>query len=124
MSAPTHQQKKIRPEEVTVAIFVALSWEAIAVVLSFDEEFQCRTKGGKYTYRFGRIGEHYVVVAQPIDMGKVNASNIAVYVTHEFPNVRLALMVGIGGGIPSDEKDIRLGDVAVSKLEGGLPGVL
>ncbi|KFG85253.1 hypothetical protein MANI_114843 [Metarhizium anisopliae] len=124
MSAPTHQQKKIRPEEVTVAIFVALSCEAIAVVLSFDEEFQCRTEGGKYTYRFGRIGEHYVVVAQPNEKGKVNASNIAAHVTFQFPNVRLALMVGIGGGIPSDEKDIRLGDVAVSKPEDGLPGVL
>ncbi|KAG8421867.1 hypothetical protein J3458_003704 [Metarhizium acridum] len=124
MSAPTTHHQKIKPGDVTVAIFVALVLESVAVVLSFDEEFHCHMKGAKYVYRFGRIGQHCVVVAQPNDMGKVNASNISAHVTNVFPNVRLALMVGIGGGIPGGEKDIRLGDVAVSKPEDGLPGVL
>ncbi|EFY88015.1 G-protein beta WD-40 repeats containing protein, putative [Metarhizium acridum CQMa 102] len=124
MSAPTTHHQKIKPGDVTVAIFVALVLESVAVVLSFDEEFHCHTKGAKYVYRFGRIGQHCVVVAQPNDMGKVNASNISAHVTNVFPNVRLALMVGIGGGIPGGEKDIRLGDVVVSKPEDGLPGVL
>ena len=35
-----------------------------------------------------------------------------------FPAVKFGLMVGIGGGIPSDDNDIRLGDVVVSKPEG------
>jgi nucleoside phosphorylase len=33
---------------------------------------------------------------------------------HSFPNVRICLMVGVGGGVPSTEHDIRLGDVVVS----------
>ncbi|KAJ4285976.1 hypothetical protein N0V90_013542 [Kalmusia sp. IMI 367209] len=31
-----------------------------------------------------------------------------------FPSTRFSLMVGIGGGVPSEEADIRLGDVVVS----------
>jgi nucleoside phosphorylase len=32
-----------------------------------------------------------------------------------FPSARFGLMVGIGGGVPSEEADIRLGDVVISK---------
>ncbi|CCF43601.1 hypothetical protein CH063_13257, partial [Colletotrichum higginsianum] len=42
---------------------------------------------------------------------------------HSFPNVRIGLMVGIGGGAPSLKHDIRLGDVVVSKPGGGNGGV-
>ena len=124
MSIQMTQQREIKPEEVTVAIFCALCEEAVAVELSLDEELECLTSSEKYLYTFGRIGEHYVVIAQPNDMGTVNAANLAVYVSHAFNNVRFALMVGIGGGIPSEEKDIRLGDVAVSRAEAGHPGVI
>lgn len=33
---------------------------------------------------------------------------------HSFPNVRIGLMVGIGGSAPSRKHDIRLGDIVVS----------
>jgi nucleoside phosphorylase len=32
-----------------------------------------------------------------------------------FEGIRFGLMVGIGGGVPSEENDIRLGDIVVSK---------
>ena len=35
-----------------------------------------------------------------------------------FPSIRFGLLVGIGGGVPSEETDIRLGDVVVSKPKG------
>lgn len=41
-----------------------------------------------------------------------------------FPNIRIGLMVGIGGGAPSEKHDIRLGDVVVSEPQNGLSGVL
>jgi nucleoside phosphorylase len=40
-----------------------------------------------------------------------------------FPNVRIGLMVGIGGGAPSPKHDIRLGDVVVSSSRDGKGGV-
>ncbi|KAL5083750.1 hypothetical protein Trisim1_000954 [Trichoderma cf. simile WF8] len=42
---------------------------------------------------------------------------------HSFPNIRIGLMVGIGGGAPSSKHDIRLGDVVVSAPRGGNGGV-
>jgi nucleoside phosphorylase len=41
-----------------------------------------------------------------------------------FPNIKFCLLVGIGGGVPSDANDIRLGDVVVSLPKGDLPGVI
>ncbi|EXL65535.1 hypothetical protein FOPG_18241 [Fusarium oxysporum f. sp. conglutinans race 2 54008] len=38
---------------------------------------------------------------------------------HSFPNVKIGLMVGIGGGAPTSEHDIRLGDVVVSASGNG-----
>jgi hypothetical protein len=32
-----------------------------------------------------------------------------------YPNVRFGLMVGVGGGVPRGNPDIRLGDIVVSK---------
>ncbi|KAM0479934.1 hypothetical protein ACHAPX_004512 [Trichoderma viride] len=43
---------------------------------------------------------------------------------HSFPNLRIGLMVGIGGGVPSQKHDIRLGDVVISAPQGGNTGVL
>lgn len=40
-----------------------------------------------------------------------------------FPNIRIGLLVGIGGGAPTPQKDIRLGDVAVSSAGQGTGGV-
>jgi hypothetical protein len=41
-----------------------------------------------------------------------------------FPAIRFGLMVGIGGGVPSKEVDIRLGDIVVSQPGKGHGGVV
>jgi nucleoside phosphorylase len=43
---------------------------------------------------------------------------------NSFQNVRLALMVGIGAGLPSPKHDICLGDLVVSNPKDGCPGVV
>src|SRR5437667_9730144 len=42
---------------------------------------------------------------------------------HSFPNVRIGLMVGIGGGAPTEKHDIRLGDIVMSTPRDGKGGV-
>ncbi|KAK0708547.1 hypothetical protein B0H67DRAFT_672739 [Lasiosphaeris hirsuta] len=42
---------------------------------------------------------------------------------HSFPNIRIGLMVGIGGGAPSQKHDIRLGDIVVTAPRDGKSGV-
>ncbi|KAM0425053.1 hypothetical protein ACHAPT_009612 [Fusarium lateritium] len=120
--------KEIPPEDITVAIFCALPYESVAVKYSLDEGFECRPRTigpRKYVYSFGRIGDHKIVIARPHQTGTVKAAQCAATVSQQFPNVRFALMIGIGAGIPNFPKyDIRLGDIAVSIPQENHPGVL
>lgn len=122
------EYKEISSEGITIAIFCALAYEAVTVKHLLDEEYTCHPKaiGPKnYVYSFGRIKEHKIVIARPHQMGTVAAAHCATAVSQQFPNVRFALMVGIGAGIPSlPNHDIRLGDIAVSVPEGNNPGVI
>ena len=76
-------------------------------------------------YTVGRIGRHKVVIAVLPDgeYGTSSAGNVARDMLHSFPNVRIGLMVGIGGGAPSSKHDIRLGDIVVSAPRDGKGGV-
>lgn len=122
------QLQFIPPETITVAIFCALPYEAVAVRYCLDEEFSCRltTVGPRnYLYTFGRIGGIKIVIARPHQMGTVNAAHCATAVNNQFPNVVCCLMVGIGAGIPNlPQHDIRLGDIVVSVPQDGHPGVI
>ncbi|KAI1035606.1 hypothetical protein LB504_006149 [Fusarium proliferatum] len=56
-------------------------------------------------------------------LGTSSAAVIAARMKSTFTAIRFGLMVGIGGGVPSDQADIRLGDVVVSqptKRNGGV----
>lgn len=52
------------------------------------------------------------------------AATVARDMLHSFPNVRIDLMVGIGGGAPNSKHDVRLGDVVVSSRDRDKGGVL
>lgn len=74
-------------------------------------------------YTLGSIGEHNIVIAC-LPEGKYGtnaAATAATWMASTFPSVRFGLMVGIGGGNPSN--NIRLGDVVISKPGDGFPGV-
>ena len=55
--------------------------------------------------------------------GKASAATVAADMMRSFP-IRIGLMVGIGGGVPSKSMDIRLGDVVVSQPTDQLGGVV
>ncbi|KAH7031902.1 nucleoside phosphorylase domain-containing protein [Macrophomina phaseolina] len=78
------------------------------------------------TYTLGRIGKHRVVIASLPDgeYGIASATGVARDLLHSFPNIRISLLVGIGGGAPSGKHDIRLGDIVVSFPRGGQSGIL
>ncbi|KAH0026008.1 ankyrin repeat protein, partial [Aureobasidium melanogenum] len=77
-------------------------------------------------YVFGRVGNHKVVIATlpSGSYGTTSAATTAKEMLLDFPKIRFGLLVGIGGGIPNEENDIRLGDVVVSKPQGTIGGVL
>lgn len=74
-------------------------------------------------YVLGRIGNHNVVIAC-LPMGRIGNSNsaaVAAQMITTFSNVKVGLMVGIGGGVPPD---VRLGDIVVSCPKNGDAGVV
>jgi nucleoside phosphorylase len=56
--------------------------------------------------------------------GLTSAASVATDMLRSFPSIRFGMMVGIGGGAPSQKHDIRLGDVVVSSPVGRTGGVI
>ena len=77
-------------------------------------------------YTLGRVGKHNVVIALLPDgeYGTSSAATVANDMLRSFPEIRIGLMVGIGGGAPNQKHDIRLGDIVVSSPRDGKGGVL
>ncbi|KAK6542442.1 hypothetical protein TWF694_006395 [Orbilia ellipsospora] len=80
----------------------------------------------KNNYHLGSIGKHNVAIAcLPAGVyGTTSAAIVAAQMLFTFPSIRFGLMVGIGGGIPREGHDIRLGDIVVSKPDGPFGGVV
>ncbi|KAF3250349.1 hypothetical protein TWF192_005369 [Orbilia oligospora] len=106
---------EFRDVDYAVGWICALPIELAAALAVLDEEHP-KLQTSQYDnniYHAGRIGEHNVIIASS-GAGTVNAATVANQMRMSFHHLRFGLMVGIGGGIPSSSKDIRLGDVAVS----------
>ncbi|KAF5559659.1 ankyrin 3 [Fusarium phyllophilum] len=105
-----------------IAIICALTLEADAIEALFDHHWEDggppfdKELGDPNAYSTGVIGRFNVVLAYMPGMGKVNAATVAANCGKSFPNIKLALVVGICGVVPfSPTKDeIILGDVIIS----------
>jgi ankyrin repeat protein/nucleoside phosphorylase len=77
-------------------------------------------------YTCGRVGQHNVVIAclPKGQTGTNSAAAVAVQMRSTFSSVEFGLMVGVGGGVPSSEVDVRLGDVVVSNPDKTYGGVV
>ncbi|KAL6701130.1 putative ankyrin repeat-containing protein [Trichoderma pleuroticola] len=122
------------PDNYTIGWISAIEIEYTAAQAFLDERHdgpkQVKGKDNN-SYTLGRIGNHNVVmtVLPRGDNGVVAAALAVNNMMHTFPNVRVCLMVGIAGGVPSKRHDIRLGDVVVSiptfsEKSGNLGGVV
>ncbi|PYH46395.1 uncharacterized protein BP01DRAFT_414904 [Aspergillus saccharolyticus JOP 1030-1] len=114
--------------DYTIGWICAILTEYVAAQEFLDEEHEGPefiSPGDTNHYTLGRIKDHNVVIAVLPDgeYGTAAAAIVATNMQHSFPNVRIGLMVGIGGGVPSKRHDIRLGDVVVSAPQDGKGGV-
>ncbi|KAE8142341.1 purine and uridine phosphorylase [Aspergillus pseudotamarii] len=118
------------PEEFQIGWICALPVEAAAAKEMLDENFgildeQDTTDPNIYT--LGRIGKHNIVIAclPAGQYGNTAATTVANHMVRTFSkSLRIGLMVGVGGGIPSATCDIRLGDIVISCPTGTCGGVL
>ena len=108
--------------EFSVAIICALPQEADPVVTLFDQYYD--NNGDPYgkhsedpnAYTTGRIGHHHVVLAHMPEMGKASAASVATALKSSFEGIKIALVVGICGAVPSSapRAEVILGDVIIS----------
>ncbi|KAJ6002315.1 Tetratricopeptide-like helical [Penicillium canescens] len=104
--------------DYTVAWICALPLEMTAAKTMLDKLHHqlSQPKSDHNAYTFGSISGHNIVVAC-LPSGVYGTTSAAVVLAHmltTFPSLRFGLMVGIGGGVPSKDVDIRLGDVVIS----------
>ena len=106
-----------------IALICALRVEADCVQAVFDKFWEDEGKryhqapGDQNNYTTGVIGEHNVVLAYMPNIGKVGASGVAASLRSSFPEIKLALVIGICGGVPfgTDKEEILLGDIIISQ---------
>ncbi|KAI1315430.1 purine and uridine phosphorylase [Xylariaceae sp. FL0255] len=115
-------------EEYTVGWICAITTEYVAAQCFLDEEYDRPayvSPNDNNDYTLGRVGAHRVVIAvlPGGEYGTASAACVVRDMLHSFPNIRIGLMVGIGGGAPSPRHDIRLGDIVVSRPGSGNGGV-
>ncbi|GAM41063.1 hypothetical protein TCE0_041f13896 [Talaromyces pinophilus] len=115
-------------DDYTVAWICALPLEMTAAKLMLDKVHPSLPKlnADHNTYTLGSVGGHNVVLAC-LPSGVYGTTAAAVVLAHmlqTYPSLRFALVVGIGGGVPSKTANIRLGDVVVSMPTNASGGVV
>ncbi|KAL2836197.1 Pfs domain protein [Aspergillus pseudoustus] len=112
------KRRTLSYQDYTVGWICALDIELAVAKATLDEihaVLPCQ-KLDTNTYILGRIDSHNVVIARlPTGTyGATAAATVVTWMLSSFWSIRFVLMVDIGGGVPF-HRDIRLGDVVVSK---------
>ena len=124
---PSIDESDFTNNDYTVGWICALQSELAASQAMLDEEHPdlLQVENDTNTYTLGQIAQHNVVLAcLPSGTTGISAAATAARdLLRSFPKVRFGLMVGVGGGAPSNpsddpRQDICLGDVIVSNPEG------
>ncbi|UKZ64402.1 uncharacterized protein TrAtP1_005618 [Trichoderma atroviride] len=114
--------------EYTIGWVCALSTELTAATAMLDSEHELPSNppGDKNVYTLGSIGKHNIVIAclPKGKQGTTSAAVVATQMLESFSSIKFGLMIGVGGGIPTKDHDIRLGDVVVSTPTSMFPGVV
>ncbi|CAN9334674.1 unnamed protein product [Alternaria alternata] len=122
--------RQLRREDYTVGWVCALPVELAAADKMLDEvhlNLECDpADNDQNLYTLGSIGGHNVAIVclHAGQIGNNSAATVATQMRATFKNIRFGLMVGIAGGVPSAEADVRLGDVVVSQPQGEHGGVV
>lgn len=121
--------RKLKTSDYHVAwLALVADFELLPSRLMLDEEHGAPDYDTKYddnVYTFGRMAGHNVVIATcpPGLTGNVNAGRVSGPMFKTFSGIRMAVLVGIGGGMPapkpSDDptQNVHLGNIVV-----GWPG--
>lgn len=127
-STDSMRPKKLSHSAYTVAWVCALDEEMAAAKAMLDDTHGRLPKKHEdhNSYTLGEIGKgnmtHNVVIACLPTYGNSQSASCIKAITMAFPNIKIALMAGIGGSMSPDK--VKLGDIVVSYPTDILPGVV
>ncbi|SCV30566.1 related to ankyrin repeat [Fusarium fujikuroi] len=126
-SAPKALEPEFKNTDYVVGWICAITTEYVAAQAFLDEKHERPdyvSPNDDNVYTLGRMGKHNIVIAVLPDgeYGTSSAARVGRDLQHTFPNIRIGLLVGIGGGAPTIH-DIRLGDIVVSAPREGKGGI-
>ncbi|KAL8749379.1 MAG: hypothetical protein Q9184_006829, partial [Pyrenodesmia sp. 2 TL-2023] len=117
-----------RKDQSTVGWICAIPEERAVANSILDET--CENTQDQDTYdtndcSFGLKKHNVVIASLPAGQyGTSPAATVANQMLRSYPSIKIRLMVGIGGGVPTPDFDIRLGDVVVSQPKDKFGGVV
>ncbi|KAG8405014.1 hypothetical protein J3459_022304 [Metarhizium acridum] len=120
-----------RLKRYTIAL-CAVKLEMSAVRYTLDQEHRgYKQQDDPTIYILGELsGQNVILACLLSNQGKGAAASVATNVARTFPWIcrkghkGWRFMIGIGGGVPSERHDIRLGDVVISMPQGEHGGVV
>lgn len=122
------EPRSLELEKYSIGWICALAEsELVAAIAMLDEihsPLLSQPGSDKNSYTLGSMGKHNVVIACLSEYGTSRAAITAKSMQGTFPCIRFGLMVGVGGGIPSKDNDMRLGDIVISHPDGQGGGVI
>ncbi|KAJ5009127.1 Kinesin light chain [Colletotrichum sp. SAR 10_99] len=99
------------PQAYTVGWICAIPTELAAARTFLDKQHptpEAVARNDNNSYTLGTMGKHNVVIAilPKREYGIAAAATVARDLVRTFPNIRIGLMVGVGGGAPSKQHDV------------------
>ncbi|KAF3912608.1 hypothetical protein AA313_de0206115 [Arthrobotrys entomopaga] len=119
-------RKSYSYKHYTVAVVTTLELEMTAIRYMLDDEHERLPlqPGDSNLYTLGKLNRHNVVlVCLPGTQGNNESSSTVTDMRRTFPSIEWLFVIGIGGGVPSDKHDIRLGDVVIGMPVDGYTGI-
>src|SRR6266516_2336813 len=122
------EKPRLEHRDYTIGWISALPLEMTAARAMFDNVHADlpQPPTDTNTYALGSIGGYNIVMAclPKGELGTHSAAAVAARMKSTYESIKFGLMVGIGGGVPSQKHDIRLGDLVVSTPNGQFGGVV
>ncbi|KPA36793.1 nacht and ankyrin protein [Fusarium langsethiae] len=101
--------------EVAVVCALTREYDAMSRFGQFEEEEMEEITKDYGAYRYGRMDSLHLVLASPSKNGRAAMTVMATFLRSRFRNLKLVILTGICGGIPSavTGHDLLFGDVVV-----------
>jgi nucleoside phosphorylase len=92
--------------DYTVACICPMEVELAPVKAMLNQPYpSLLTQRDQNSYTLGEMRGHNIVIAVMPKIGTNFTATVAIQLLNDFPSIRFELLVGIGGGVPDEEKD-------------------